>query len=114
MKQLSSTKVNTNNGWGFGGHISTYYYFDNGLIYRHGRFHHRHTGTSSANQWMVGGISEDYPEFTIAVHGLKGNHNKLPIGQTVYVYRQDSSYHATTKQATKSPFGWAGEYQLIK
>lgn len=85
MNIIKTETFNTNNGWGFGGKSGTLYMYDNNLSYEAARNHHRHTDTSSANQWYYN-VDED---FRIPIRGA----TKVLNGD-VYVYKIDDSYRA--------------------
>lgn len=60
MKKIKEESFNTNNAWGFGGSIGTNTYYDNGIMIRKARKHHRHTGTSSDNRVYVKAVDDFY------------------------------------------------------
>jgi len=65
--------INTNNGWGFGGKIGTHYTLIVGDIEYSmfvGKFYYRHTGSSSANTWSIGGTYVSKKEFEQAIEKL--------------------------------------------
>lgn len=57
FKQIAiKESVNTNNDWGFGGKIGTYYKYKIKDVYFNcfcGKNYHRHTGTSSADYYYI-------------------------------------------------------------
>lgn len=80
MNVVKVERINTNNGWGFGGKIATLTEYDNGLIECRGRNYHRHTGTSSANQDYIR-IEED---FIIPIYGTKSSQIKIFVNKEHY------------------------------
>ena len=51
MNEISKTKFNTNNAWGFGGAYGTTTKYDNNIVKREGTQCYRHTGTSHFTEW---------------------------------------------------------------
>ena len=90
MIETSTRKVNTNNGWGFGGFIGTITEYDNGIVWEKGKNCYRHSGTSPRNHFMVH-VDED---FYITIQT-----NTLPTSD-VYIYVNNESYRAVIGEAT--------------
>jgi len=110
MNILRKEKINTCNGWGFGGQTGTFTYYDNGIVYFEGRNHHRHTGTSRADQWYViikETQFEEPFEFNLGINGnFKG-------ASCVKVFRNGTHYHATFRDIQSfEQFG--DTYELIE
>lgn len=53
MKLINKEKVNTTNGWGFGGYVATVETYDNGLFYKYGKHYYRHAKPDNFNNWYI-------------------------------------------------------------
>lgn len=104
MKLLKTEKINTTNGWGFGGVIGTIKTYDNGVTLKEGRAYYRHSIPTNVKQYKV----EVEKNFSIDIDGGINSTTK-----EIRVFKSSSNYYATTKDITKfSRYGM--EYSLYK
>lgn len=111
MQVIKTEKVNSNNGWGFGGWIGTRTYYDNGIILEKGKVYYRHAPPNAFTSIKVA-VNED---FNVWVEGCKG---KLPT-KDVYIYNcADREYLAILGECAdirkKFPYYEPDEVKLFK
>jgi hypothetical protein len=52
MKLIKTEKVNTCNGWGFGGWAGKAETYDNGMVFESGKQYYRHSKPSTFKRWL--------------------------------------------------------------
>jgi hypothetical protein len=112
MQVLETTKVNTNNGWGFGGWSGTIKRYDNGITFEDGRNSFRHTGTSPHKKVYIP-IDED---FSIELTDGEGYISSTLPTADVYVYCYAERFRAMVGECTNLDklFGYSNDAKLFK
>lgn len=85
MNLIKKEKYNSNNGWGFGGEIGYYYYYDNDIREFKGKSCYRHMDKSPANWIQVLG-----PDGYTEILGTKSDtcylYEIITTGEDEYTY----------------------------
>lgn len=111
MNIVNRQSFNSNNSWGFGGWTGYEETYDNGIILRVGRNHHRHTGTSSANAVYVK-IDDDF-SISVLKSSRRSHLSSLKGVSVISVWEYDGHYIALAEDVdVLEKYGW--NYNKIK
>lgn len=103
MNVISTTTVNTNNAWGFGGWSGERVEYDNDLILERGKYFYRHAPASKKRTWRV----KVGRGFEIEIDGTK----KAFVG----IYKYSENFVALFSNAPDSYyFKYGMHYRLEK
>ncbi len=92
MREVRTIKVDTTNGWGFGGWVGDQIIYDNGLIHNKGRSYFRHLPSETHDRWYVMPLADS--DFSIQIDGNFKNAKEVNIYRGKQGTEYENSYRA--------------------